>query len=113
MAKNTKVLTESMLRKKVEEMVIESLEKDFLAKLDGKSDDDIDLDIYDGDEDYMNLDRELIDYICKGRDVFEDMREAIENSRTYTNENTRHKVMSKLKMVENICEIIEQYWNAD
>lgn len=113
MAKNTKVLTESMLRKKVEDMVVESLEKDLLAKLDGKSDEEIDLDIYDGDEDYMNLDRELIDYICKGRDVFEDMREAIENSRTYTNESTRHKVMSKLKMVENICEIIEQYWNAD
>lgn len=111
MGSNKKILTESMLREKVENMVIDNLEKTILANLDGKSDHDINLDIYDGDEDFMNLDQELIEYICKGRDVFEDMREAIENSHTYTNEATRHKVMSKLKMVENICEIIEQLWD--
>lgn len=88
----------------------EDSEKELLANLDGKSDYDINLDIYDGDEDFMNLDQELIEYICKGRDVFEDMRETIENSRTYTNEATRHKVMKRLKMVENICEIIEELW---
>lgn len=89
---------------------MEDFEKELLANLDGMSDEEINLLIYDGDEDYMNLDQELIEYICKGRDVFEDMRDTIENSLTYTNPETRHKVEGRLKMVENICEIIEQLW---
>ena len=95
---------------KVENMVIDELEKEMLKNIEGMSEYDIDLAAYDGDEDYMNLDKELIEYICKGRDAFEDMRDAIENSRTYTNPETRHKIMGKLKMVENICEIIEELW---
>lgn len=87
-----------------------SLEKNLLSKLDGKTDREIELDIYDGDEDFMNLDKELIDYICKGRDIFEDMREEIENSRTYTNPETRHKVENRLKLVEEICERIDKLW---
>lgn len=78
--------------------------------LKGMSDEEINLLIYDGDEDFMNLDNELIEYICKGRDIFEDMRDTIENSLTYTNEATKHKIEGKLKLVEEICKLIEQLW---
>lgn len=110
MGNNKKILTESMLREKVEDMVIDEIEKTYMNNLDGMSEEDINLMMYDGDEDYMNLDNELIEYISKGRDIFEDMRDTIENSRTYTNEATRHKIMKRLKMVEDICEIIEELW---
>lgn len=78
--------------------------------LDGMSEEEINLLIYEGDEDFMNLDKELLEYICKGRDIFEDMRETIENSLTYTNETTKHKVEGKLKLVTEICGLIEQLW---
>ena len=89
---------------------IYNAETEFMKSLEGMSDYEIELASYDGDEEYMQLDKELVDYICKGRDIFEDMRDTIENSRTYTNPETRHKVMKRLKMVEDICEIIEKLW---
>lgn len=59
---------------------------------------------------YDYLVQELMEYVCKGRDAFEDMREEIENSRIYTNPETRHHVEKELKLVEQICELIDKFW---
>jgi len=62
---------------------------------------------------YDYFHQELMEYLCKGRDAFEDMREEIENSRIYTNPETRHYVEKELKLAERICELIEKYWDAE
>ena len=59
---------------------------------------------------YDYFHQELMEYLCKGRDAFEDMREEIENSRIFTNLETRHYVEKELKLAEQICELIEKYW---
>ena len=94
-------------------MAFDESDRELLSNLDSKSDRDIELDAYGGNEDFMNLDKEMIEYVCKGRYVFEDMRESIENSRTYTNPETRHKVEKKLKIVKDICEMIEKLWSTE
>ena len=53
--------------------------------------------------------QELMEYWCKGRNAFEDMRDEIENSEIYTNPETRHMIEKELKQVEQICELIDKF----
>mgnify|MGYP003308490384 CR=1 FL=1 len=62
---------------------------------------------------YDYFHQELMEYLCKGRDAFEDMREEIENSRIFTTPETRHYVEKELKLAEEICQLIEKYWDAE
>ena len=58
---------------------------------------------------YYYLLQELMEYWCKGRDAFEDMRDAIENSDIYINPETRYMIEDELKQVEQICELIDKF----
>lgn len=58
---------------------------------------------------YDYLLQELMEYWCKGRDAFEDMREEIENSDIYTNPETRYMIEEELKRVGQICELIDKF----
>ena len=75
---------------------------------DGMGDDEF-RDSYE-DEDQADMERELVDLVTDGENLFRQMRDVIETSKYYSKSKDNEVVKKYLEKIDSITAIIKDFW---
>lgn len=103
-------------KKELHKMISESIKNEikesefdpYNYSFNGMSDEEFDS-LYD-DEDEAEMERELVDLISDGEELFRRMRELIETSKFYSKNKENETIKKYLSKIDSITDSIKNFW---